>query len=284
MRPKKSTLDQIRISSRSAFRRATQDLRALPGLVVVGAQKCGTTSMYHYLSQHPKLSPSSKKEVHYFDNGVVGKSGTYERGEKWYRRHFHLQARQGVVSFEISPEYLLNPMAAGCIAKDLPGVKIVAVLRDPVDRAISQYKMEFRRKNETLTCTDAMLAEEERLVDSFENQIFNTPNFIWHTYKLRGRYFEQLKRYAELFDEKDLLVLEFGEINKPETYDRITDLVGLDRHAFDVGRVYHKAESKPSAPKNADPCADARAYLTSYFRPHNEQLFEWLGREFDWQR
>ena len=284
MRQKKSTIDQIGMRSKSAFRRATQDLRALPKLVVVGAQKCGTTSMYHYLSQHPKLSPASKKEVHYFDNGVVAKSGTYERGEKWYRRHFHLQARQDIVSFEITPEYMLNPLAAGRIAKDLPGAKIVAVLRDPVDRAISQYKMEFRRKNETMACMDAMLAEEERLVDSFENQAFNTADFIWHTYKLRGRYLEQLQRYAELFDEKDMLVLEFGEINKPETYDRITDLVGIERHAFDVGHVYHKAKIKPNAPENVDPCADARAYLVDYFRPHNERLFEWLGREFDWQR
>src|SRR5664279_6106874 len=126
--------------------RLTASLRMSPGFLICGAQRCGTTSMYRTLSQHPAvLKAVLHKGVHYFDTG-------YLNGRGWYQAHFPLQpaARRvqhqtGIepMTFESSPYYLFHPLAAERIARDLPGVRIIVLLRDPVERAYSAYTHEL---------------------------------------------------------------------------------------------------------------------------------------------
>jgi hypothetical protein len=175
----------------------------LPGFLIVGAQRCGTTSFYRALSQHPAiLKAVLHKGVHYFDTN-------YDRGMGWYRAHFPLKANARRVhrvtgttplTFESSPYYMFHPLAAERIARDLPGVKVVILVRDPVERAYSAHAHESARGFETEPFERALELEHERLRGETE-RIIAQPSYVslshqHHAYRARGKYCEQLSRLA----------------------------------------------------------------------------------------
>src|SRR5690606_15296632 len=129
---------------------ATRGRRALPDVLLAGAQRCGTTTLFRALLQHPRvLGPTLRKGEHYFDTG-------YGRGLDWYRGRFPTRRAvraagggTGAVVCESSPYYLFHPLCAERIAADLPGVKVVVMLRDPVERAYSAHAHETARGYET---------------------------------------------------------------------------------------------------------------------------------------
>lgn len=114
--------------------------------------KCGTTSLFYYLAQHPQLIPSATKEVHFFDGRVSLENDTWALGLPWYRAHFPLKISMGdgKKAFEASPSYLFHPWAPERIHATLPNVKLIALLRNPAKRAVSHYLHERRKGRETL--------------------------------------------------------------------------------------------------------------------------------------
>ncbi|MFC7647665.1 sulfotransferase domain-containing protein [Streptosporangium lutulentum] len=162
----------VHTMSRAAGR-LTARSRILPSFLIVGAQRCGTTSLYRALSQHPlMLKPVLHKGVHYFDMA-------YDQGLSWYRAHFPLRPRVSRLSyrygyrpqaFESSPYYLFHPLASARIAWDLPGVKLIVLTRDPVERAFSAHAHELARGFETETSfARAVELEEERLAGAADD-------------------------------------------------------------------------------------------------------------------
>jgi hypothetical protein len=131
-------------------------LRVLPDFIIIGGQRCGTTALFNLLGQHPCVETSHPKEVHYFDL-------QYARPLNWYRQHFptmmSMRARalrgRRVVSGEPSPYYLFHPRVPERL-HDLPGTRLIALLRNPVDRAYSHYQHEVRLGVETLPFEDAI--------------------------------------------------------------------------------------------------------------------------------
>src|SRR5437879_9845243 len=123
------------------YRGTTNWIRLLPDFIIIGTQRGGTTSLYSYLASHPSVGPASTKEVHFFDN-------KYTKGLAWYRAHFpsaiekyyaeHIQKRKFITG-ESSPYYLFHPHVPKRVAKDVPHAKFIVLLRNPVDRAYSQY-------------------------------------------------------------------------------------------------------------------------------------------------
>ena len=160
--------------------RLTHQARMLPGFLIVGAQRCGTTSMYRTLSQHPAiLKAVLHKGVHYFDT-------RYDHGLAWYQGHFPLRARAAAarratgdtpLTFESSPYYLFHPLAGQRIAADLPGVKLLVLVRDPVERAYSAH--ELARGFETEPFERALDLEDQRLAGQAE-KIIADPGYHSH--------------------------------------------------------------------------------------------------------
>ncbi len=141
---------QVRVRSKRLYRQATWHLRSLPNFIVIGANKSGTTSLYFYLSQHPQLLPSSTKEVHFFDGGGTKSNiNTFPKGPSWYRSHFPLKKDMlpHQKTFEASPSYICHPLVPRRIFELLPDVKIIALLRNPTERAIAHFfwKKKVRR-------------------------------------------------------------------------------------------------------------------------------------------
>ncbi|GAA1877813.1 sulfotransferase domain-containing protein [Actinomadura bangladeshensis] len=266
--------------------KATHRARMLPGFLIVGGQRCGTTSMYRTLSQHPALLKALwHKGVHYFDTG-------YGNGPAWYRGHFPLrstaarvESRHGVkpLAFESSPYYGFHPLAGARIAADLPEVKLLMLVRDPVERAYSAHSHEFGRGFETEPFERAVELEEQRLEGEAE-RLAADPSATSHAYQhnaylARGRYIEQIERLEKLVGRDRLLVVDSHEFfTEPETvYKGVLDFLGVPPLGSPVFER-HNARSR-------SPLPDAlHARLEEYFRPYDERLAEWLGRTPSWRR
>jgi len=256
--------------------RLSAPMRMLPGFLIVGAQRCGTTSMYRALSTHPSIRKAVlHKGVHYFDMN-------YERGLSWYRAHFPFRSA-GALTFESSPYYLFHPLAAARIAADLPGVKLLVLVRDPVERAYSAYTHERARGFETEPFERAIELEPERLHGEVA-RILADPHYLSHShqhhaYVTRGQYAEQLRRLAELFGRDRIHVVDSGDFfAKPEpVYDGVLEFLGLPLAGYPEFDQ-HNARPRP-------PISDSlAARLDAHFLPYDEQLSGWLPRPPSWRR
>lgn len=269
--------------------------RILPDFVVIGAAKCGTTSLYGSLADHPFVTPCitndahfvGTKEVHYFDYN-------FYRGEDWYRSHFPLQREQDeferehgkpFLTGEASPSYISHFWAPNRLHALLPDAKLLVVLRNPVDRAYSQYQMSRREGLEELDCfADAVDQEDERLADDLERMaadpLYNSWDFGRWSYLARSRYAEQLERWLELFERNRILFVKSEDLSAQpaSAMNRVYEFLGLPAHrANERATRLHTAEY-PDMP------SDVRARLSDYFRPHNERLYELVGIDFGWER
>lgn len=260
------------------LRRATAARRALPHFLVIGTQKGGTTSLYRHLAAHPGVLPASEKEVHYFDHH-------YRRGEAWYRSHFPLasalEARHATTG-EASPSYLYHPHAPRRIAADLPDARLIAVLRNPVSRAVSQYWHMVRVGRETLPMEEAFGREEARIAAERERLLrdehyFSKP-FHVHSYRSRGHYADQLERLFEHVDRGRVLVLRSEDLFRaPQTaYDAVLAFLGLEPHTLPPRPPRNVGTYREETPESV------RDALAAHFAPHNRRLADLLGHAEPW--
>jgi len=240
---------------------------------VIGAQKAGTTALYAYLRWHPGITGPSWKEVSFFDRH-------WWRGEAWYRGHFPLRAGGRLVG-EASPSYLFHPLAPERARALVPEVKLVALLRDPVARAYSQYQHEVALGREPLSFEDALEAEEARLRGEVERLVADPRAFsrAWwdHTYAARGRYAEQLERWLAVFDREQLLVVRSEDLGErpAETYAEVLAFLGAASHELESYPRVFEREYAPMRP-------ETRRSLAASFAEPNRRLGELLGRDFGW--
>ena len=187
----------------------------LPDFLVLGTQKGGTTTLQQLLIQHPGVYLAPGKEVHYF-------SKHWEQPTAWYASHYAGAAPQQRCG-DITPFYLFHPQAPQRIHSLLPKAQLIVLLRDPVERALSQYFHSVRLGFETLALEDALAAEQERL-NSGERQHLQE-----HSYLSRSRYLEQLDRYGALFPDQQLLVLQSEALftDPAATWQQIETFLGL---------------------------------------------------------
>ncbi len=265
----------------------TSQARMLPGFLIVGAQRCGTTSMARTLGEHPAVFTALlREEVHYFDNG-------YGHALGWYRCNFPLSNRArrnaareaGVqpLAFESSPYYMFHPLAAERIARDLPSVKLLVLLRDPVERAYSGHAHEVARGFETEPFERALELEPLRLKGEAE-KILADPGYVsyshqHHSYRARGQYAEQLERLERVFGRERIHVIDSGLFftDPQRSYDRVLDFLGLPNRGYPDFRP-RNARPRSPMPKSL------RAALEEHYRPYDERLAAWLGYEPSWRR
>jgi hypothetical protein len=260
---------------RGAYRgygRATASLRPLPDFLILGAQKAGTTALYAYLRWHPQITGPSFKEVSFFDRH-------YARGERWYRAHMPVR-RSGIVG-EASPSYLFHPSAPERVARMLPEARLIALLRNPVDRAFSHYQHEVALGREELSFEDALAREDERMVGEVERMLRDPAYFSYawwnYTYVARGRYAEQLERWFGSFASEQLLVLLTDELaaDTGATYGSVLEFLGVDAHGLDSYPRIFEREYAGIGPAT-------RSQLEDEFAEPNRRLAELLGRELPW--
>jgi hypothetical protein len=261
---------------RTSYRTLTAPLRALPSALIIGTQKGGTTSLFNYLALHPDVLPPVGKEPHYFDL-------YYARGVRWYRGRFpyEYRLRGGALTLDASPYYMPHPLAPERAARLLPDAKLVALLRNPVDRALSHYHFAVRGGEDPLSFAEAIEREPERLAGEEErlraDPGYYSYNHRTYSYLRRGQYVEQLRRWVEHFPRSSLLVLqsEWFFRDPAAATGAVQEFLGL--------RQYQAPTYKPFLQgKYSDMPPELRRRLVAYFEPYNRELYQWLGEEFDW--
>jgi hypothetical protein len=256
-----------------AYGQATASIRPLPDFLIIGAQKAGTTALYAYLRWHPGITGPSFKEVSFFDRH-------YPRGERWYRAHLPARPGSQLVG-EASPSYLFHPLAPERVAALIPRARLIAILRNPVDRAFSHYQHEVSLGRESLSFEEALDREEERMRGELERMV-REPSYFSHawwnyTYASRGLYAEQLERWFAVFSREQLLVLISEEMldDPGETYARVLDFLGAGRHELSsYPRIFSRDYNAMAGPM--------RRRLEDFFAEPNRRLAALLGRELPW--
>ncbi len=263
------------------YRQATWKKRVLPDFIIIGAQKSGTSSLYYYLSQHPKIIPADIKEIHFFDGGRISNVDQFNEGLARYYAHFPLKSemKNGNRTFEASPSYLFQPMVPARIQQIVPQVKLIALLRNPTQRAISHYLHNMRKGREPLPILEALEQEEARLKPIWESGNFRDSKFTTYSYKSRGLYQCQLERYLQYFSRDQILILPserfFADPNA--CLHQIFEFIGVDS-----GFYVKDLKPKNVSTNKMDISPDVYAYLNDFFRLHNEALYEFLGEDFGW--
>lgn len=261
------------------YRLASARSRRLPDFLILGAQRSGTSSLHAYLAQHPEIISGLGKEIHFFDGGLNPDVDNYELGLDWYRAHFP-RARERTRTFEASPLYLFNPLAPSRIRALLPNVRMIVLLRNPVERAISHYYFQKSKGREPLDMREAFSEEESRLRRSWLQRDYKHKEFVIHSYKARGLYVQQLERYFACFDRQQLLVISSERL--------------LADPARQLRRIYEFIEVDPSftnsdlSPRNvgrnrAQIDGEIRHELEQYFYEPNQALYDLLQEDLGWE-
>ena len=238
----------------------------LPHFLGLGTQKGGTTSLQNLLEQHPGVYLPPCKEVHYFSLHAQQPTG-------WYAAHYG-EARRGQRRGDITPYYLFHPQAPERIRTLLPKAKLIVLLRDPVERALSQVFHSRRHGFETLEVADALAAEPQRLAsgDPFSAQK--------HSYVARSRYLEQLDRYEALFPRRQLLVLKSEDFfqDTATAWDRIQRFLKL--RAIPLPMVLPKANA--GSGEATQVAAAVRAQLRDALSTTASGVKQRYGIEWGW--
>lgn len=253
----------------ATFRRATSRFRLMPDFLIIGGMKCGTNSLYYNLIKHPCVGPSARKEIHYFTKN-------YGRGNAWYRSFFPLKAHRAVrrlkktryVTGEATPGYLFYGDVPERVNRELPRAKIIVLLRNPVERAFSDYREKIQRGREIRSFEEATGVHKRHPKGAAKE---------W-PYVRRGIYVDQLRRWNAHFSRKEMLIIQSEAFFKdPErTYDRVLGFLGLPPWRPKKFDILHASGDDLSMR------LDTRRALADYFRPHNERLYRWLGYRFEW--
>ncbi len=183
----------------------------LPNFLIVGAQKCGTTSLHEYLRQHPQIYLPDGKETKFFVDDE-----RYKKGILWYEKEHFGAVRNEKAIGEIDPDYMYFEQALERMAVDLDlrSTKLIFVLRNPVDRAFSHYLMTVRRGIETLSFEEAIRVERERITKNY----YSNMHF---SYSSRGFYLQQIQRCL-IYTGKTNMLFILSEDLKKNTMDVLT--------------------------------------------------------------
>lgn len=246
----------------------------LPSIMIIGAQKAGTTTLHNLLAQHPKVHQGLIKESHFFD-----KPENFKRGLKWYRALFP-KVKSGEHTIDSTPmmyHEAIPELAAGIV----PQTKIIMLLRDPVSRGFSHYLHNVARKRETLPFEEAVATEDTRIqhtAEDLKTENQRTYNYRAYSYLERGRYDTQLERWRTHFPAENIKVVIFEEFVKAptETLTEILDWLDLDQ--------IHIPESRPRNQKllNETITPETDRALRERLAPNVERLETLIGRSTPW--
>ncbi len=269
------------------YRGLTHPIRLLPDFLIIGAQRGGTTSLYNYLQAHPCFELPTTKELHFFDR-------KFHRGLAWYRAHFptylekcFAQRIQGraFLTGEATPNYLFHPLVSRRVAEVLPCVKLIVLLRNPVDRAFSHYHHILDLGYEHLPFAETIQREEERIGREREriltNEHYGSYVYEHFSYMSRGKYIEQLQTWMRLFSREQFLILKSEDFytNPPHVLQQILAFLDVPEAQWNLSlRDYVQYNRKTAFHMDAA----QREQLLEYYKPYNARLYDFLGIDFGW--
>ena len=288
VKEQRETLFQLKNELRAASRRAEdvqdsvppapEEVGALPDFVVIGAMRGGTSRFYGLISRHPFVRRAAAKELHFFD-----RPERFEQGVGWYKSCFpppNQKDGYDTITGEATPMYLFDPAVPGRMAGVVPGARLIALLRNPVDRALSQYHR-WERTGADVPSFEETVEDELAWLEGGESDRQADRRGDRYNQLARGLYAEQLLRWREHFPEEQMLVLSSEDFfaDVPGTLEKTQDFLGLPRR--EVQLPPEKTE-RPSTYEYRPMDPATRERLEAFFEPHNRRLYDLLGRDFGW--
>ena len=259
----------------NVWRWATQRMRPLPGAVIVGVAKSGTSQLFSYVLRHPRCFGSVEKEVNYF-------SYHWQRPLGWYRSRFPLARTVdavGGICLEASHSYISTPAALERMYQVLPQAKLMVVLRDPVARAFSQYQHHRQRRRETRSFNHIV---RESIANSPHVDRRDRPlpplgasvaNYIWY-----GYYASQLVALFAIYPREQVLIIDAADMfdDTNAVCQRVFDFLGFERFDVQPDKIFNRGYYRETIePATAE-------VLRDHYRPHDAWLVELTGRKFRW--
>jgi len=260
----------------------TSSLRVLPDFFVIGAVRTGTTSLFHYLNQHPCVRSSAYDELGFFDDN-------FHLGINWYRSLFPTQSTKNKIlkkygkflTYDVTPFYIYNPLVARRIVEFNPKSPILANLRNPVDRAYSNYMIAFQDGD--IDCSFEEIIDSELVEIENSKSKLNDESFLVDTYYnrilSRGFYVDQLKIWYDLFPHDQLFMTSSEELSEDtgKTLKQIFEFLKLSNVKIHDTTHRNKRHYPPMKKETRD-------LLIELYKPYNEKLFSLIGKEFDWSK
>lgn len=262
----------------------TAPFRVLPNFIVIGVGRGGTTALFHYLGQHNCITKSAYDEIGYFDDN-------YHLGLHWYRSMFPtIFYKQKIIkkygkflTFEVTPWYIRRPWTAKRIHEILPNIKLIVILRNPVDRTYSHYHLSKRESGVTKSFDEVIgddmnnLSKFSQKNNKFIDSYFQT--LVQNSYLARGFYVEQLEQWFEIFNKKQLLVISSEDLaNKTQsTLDTVFKFLDVPQEKINDLKKINVAKYPPMS-------NSTRKKLLEYFQIYNEKLFKLLNCRFEWEK
>jgi len=257
----------------------TATIRTLPDFIVIGAKRCGTTSIYQYLENHPCIKKSSHDHIGFFDDN-------FSLGELFYRSFFptlyekrRIETKHGkCLTYDVTSTYIQSSKSAQNIFSMIPNVKLIAILRNPIDRAYSEYNLNAKSDNNIKSFeyyVENELKEIKKEDQMFENKY--TFDKQKKNYLRRGFYFEQLKPWFDLFSGENLLVISTEDLgsNSNEIFHKIFRFLEIPDYKIDNKKRYEKGQYSKLDDK-------LREKLIEFYKPMNEKLFNLIGERYNW--
>jgi hypothetical protein len=248
-----------------------------PDFLIIGAQKCGTTSLFYYLSQHPDLNMPKEKEIHFFDL-------QYDKGVDWYYSLFAKKPFMKTwLSGEASPYYLFHPLVPERVFKHLPKIKIIVLLRNPVDRAYSHFMHQKKLNTEYLDSFEEAIESEKIRTDEEERKLINGEIEISlplrrYSYLKRGLYFKQISNWLQYFSLDQFYFI------KSEEFFQNTENELIQLYSF-LGINYKSPNDLLPQNTNFYPqlSQSLRSQLNLHFAEDSKKLKCLIGDKFCWE-
>lgn len=238
-----------------------------PNFLIIGATKCGTSSLHAYLKSHPQILLSFKKELQFF-------SRNFDLGLDWYLAHFPpICDRPEFITGEASPGYFHINDTDRHLFESFPNMKLVLLLRNPVDRAYSEYYQHCKVGRTPEETFATIVRDEIQTVErSSTAELEDLVGFA-----ITSLYAYKIERWLRLFPREQFLIIQSETLFRQpsQVMAQVYEFLGVSN----IERAYYRASNAGSYPPMDD---ETRQILKDFFRPHNQRLEEILGQTFDW--
>ena len=261
----------------------------LPDFLFLGPGACGTTSMLElYLRSNNDILPSKVNEIQYFNKKHTNSINWYKiLFPSKFRKNLRKLSGKKTITGEASGNYILNPNSPARIKKIIPNVKLIVMLRNPVNRTLSHYKRRIRNKKEKRSLEDSIKYELNNFEDEFKKYIENENSISVYpqtSYLARSRYFEHIEIWFKHFSRDQFLFINSDEYfkNPLQEYNRILEFLELRKHNPAI--TGKRGISPPGLYDNIPIKSETIDFLKNYFSPWNEKLFNLIKTRYDWNK
>jgi len=253
----------------------TASNRVLPNFIIIGTVRSGTTSLYYNICEHPSVLPAAYDEIGFFDSN-------FHLGIDWYRSMFPTEKKMEeikkdtgfAITGEDTPFYFWKKEVVDRIFQALPDVKIIAIFRNPVDRAYSNYNLGIRKNTEKLTFEET-IEEETRFL---ENHTFRDAVDGRRSYLSKGMYENQIKLWFNIFPRKQIHMLSTEDMQQKPKQELLKIFRFLEIPEYTI-----KNPQKQKLAKYEEMNVETRKKLLDFYKPYNEDFFQIIQQRFNWE-